>query len=402
MRTVTAALAMQGRHHTWVLDDGRSDEVRDLAAALGARYVRRLSSNGAKAGNINHALSIAHGDVFAVLDADFVPPADFLRRTVPALVADSGLAFVQARWSHANRNHNWLTRAQGILLDSHFAVEQEARFRAGLPMSFNGTAGVWSREAIDNGGGWTGDTLTEDLDLSMRCALKGYRMAFVHDLEVPGELPETAAAWRAQQARWTKGHAQCARKLLPLIWASKFPVRTKVAMTLQMCQFGFYLLAGASAVISLVLMYLDAVYLDSVAMLGLTVTALGISTSLFYLRLGQQMLGRDHEAYFLPSLLLAMVFPSGLVLSNARATYEAFAGTPMDFTRTPKSGAVIVGGWRGSPELVAGISLPVFALTEQAWSLPFFIIAAAGLLLIGGMGWQGTARLPTRDAGPGE
>ena len=394
-----------------LLDDGPAHKhdalvaaVRDVVPAdVNLKIMRRGERAGFKAGNLAFGLTRSQAPYVAVFDADFVPPSDFLRRTVPALVADNGLAFVQARWGHANRNRNWLTRAQGFLLDSHFAVEQEARFRAGLPMSFNGTAGVWSREAIDNGGGWTGDTLTEDLDLSMRCALKGYRMGFVHDLEVPGELPETAAAWRAQQARWTKGHAQCARKLLPQIWASNFPVWIKTAMTLQMCQFGFYLLAGVSAVISLVLMYMDAVYLDSVAMLGLFVTALGISTSLFYLRLGQQMLGRDREAHFLPSLLLAMVFPSGLVLSNARATYEAFAGTPMDFTRTPKSGAVIVGGWRGSPELVAGISLPVFALTEQAWSLPFFIIAAAGLLLIGGMGWQGTmARLPARDAGPGE
>ena len=179
----------------------------------------------------------------AIFDADFVPPPDFLRRTVPALVADSGLAFVQARWGHANRNANWLTRAQGMLLDSHFAVEQEARFRAGLPMSFNGTAGVWSGAAIENGGGWTGDTLTEDLDLSMRCMMKGWRTALMSDVEVPGELPETAAAWRAQQARWTKGHAQSARKLLPAIWAERRAAVEKAAMTLQMCQFAFYTLA---------------------------------------------------------------------------------------------------------------------------------------------------------------
>ena len=141
--------------------------------------------------------------------------ADFLRRTVPVLLADSGLAFVQSRWGHANRGANWLTRVQGLLLDSHFAVEQEARFRAGLPMSFNGSAGVWNRTAIEQGGGWTGDTLTEDLDLSMRCMMQGWRGAMVSDLVVPGELPQTAAAWRAQQARWTKGHAQVARKLLP-------------------------------------------------------------------------------------------------------------------------------------------------------------------------------------------
>src|SRR5258708_5004434 len=136
------------------------------------------------------------------------PARDVLRRTVPALVGDVGLAVVQARWGHANRARNWLTRAQGVLLDGHFAVEQEARFRSGLPISFNGTAGVWRREAIEHGGGWTGDTLTEDLDLSMRCALKGWRAALISDLEVPGELPEPAAAWRSQQARWTEGHPQ--------------------------------------------------------------------------------------------------------------------------------------------------------------------------------------------------
>lgn len=396
--------------HIQLLDDGPAHKHEALVASareiipdgVNLAIMRRGERAGFKAGNLAFGLKHSQAPYVAVFDADFVPPSDFLRRTVPALVADSGLAFVQARWTHANRNRNWLTRAQGFLLDSHFAVEQEARFRAGLPMSFNGTAGVWAREAIDNGGGWTGDTLTEDLDLSMRCALKGYRTAFVNDLEVPGELPETAAAWRAQQARWTKGHAQCARKLLPQIWASRFPLWLKTAMTLQICQFSFYLLAGASAIISLTLMYMGVVYLESVATLGLIVTALGISTSLFYLWQGQTMLGREREPYFLQSLLLAMVFPSGLVLSNARATYEAFAGTPMDFARTPKAGAAMAGGWRGSPELVAGILLPIFALTEQAWSLPFFMFAAAGLLAIGGMGWQGTARLPARDAGPGE
>ena len=131
---------------------------------------------------------------------------------------------MQARWGHANREQNWLTAAQGFLLDSHFAVEQEARFRLGLPISFNGTAGVWARAAIEDGGGWTGDTLTEDLDLSIRCALKGWRGAILSDLEVPGELPDTAAAWRAQQARWTKGHAQVARKLVPEIWGERLAV----------------------------------------------------------------------------------------------------------------------------------------------------------------------------------
>ena len=403
MRVAAAACRLDWPHDKLsiqVLDDGPEAKHAALVAAIMAqtpagidlKVMRRGERAGFKAGNLAFGLSHSSAPYVAVFDADFVPPSDFLRRTVPALVADEKLCFVQARWGHANREKNWLTRAQGVLLDSHFAVEQEARFRAGIPLSFNGTAGVWNRAAIDNAGGWTGDTLTEDLDLSMRCALKGWRMAMVSDLEVPGELPETAAAWRTQQARWTKGHAQCARKLVPQIWASNFPVWKKAAMTLQICQFAFYTFAGLSAVISLTLMAMGIVYYPSVALLGLCVTILGLTASVGYLWTGQHMLGRGNASYVLHSVVLAIVFPSGLILSNARATYEAFTGATMDFARTPKAGAVSAGGWRGRPELAAGLLLPIFALTEQAWSAPFFMFAAAGLVSIGMMGWTGSIR----------
>ena len=390
-----------------LLDDGPAWKHEALKTALlkiipsdiDFSVMRRGERAGFKAGNLAYGLKHSQAPYVAVFDADFVPPPDFLRRMVPALIADSGLCFVQARWGHANRDANWLTRAQGFLLDSHFAVEQEARFRAGLPMSFNGTAGVWSRAAIDHAGGWTGDTLTEDLDLSIRCVLKGWRSAFVSDVEVPGELPETAAAWRAQQARWTKGHAQCARKLLPQIWASDFSLSLKTALTLQICQFSFYLLAGASIVLGMSLMYIGIATLESISALGLFITALGIGASLFYLSLGQAVLNRRSEPRFIQSLLMAMVFPSGLVLSNARATYEAFTNTQMDFARTPKAGEAATGTWRGSSEIAVGLLLPIFALTEQAWSAPFFIIAATGLLSVGAMGWTGTAGMArTRTA----
>jgi len=381
-----------------LLDDGSAEHHEELAARVtalmpeGVRFnvLRRGVRTGFKAGNLAFGLTHSEAPFVAVFDADFVPEPDFLHRTVPALIADAGLSFVQARWGHANRDRNWLTRAQGLLLDGHFAVEQEARFRGGLPISFNGTAGVWRREAIEDGGGWTGDTLTEDLDLSIRCALRGWRAAFVPDVVVPGELPETAAAWRAQQARWTKGHAQCARKLLPLVWGSAQPLWLKAAMTLQMCQFAFYSLAFTSAVISLTLMYMDVVYLQGVAMLGLAVTAFGLGSSLAYLWLGQKLLGRDRMIGLHRSLLLAMVFPSGLVLANARATYEAFFSRTMAFQRTLRPGERDAGGWRGGPELITGLLLPAFAFAEQVWSAPFFAFAVAGLVSIGAMGFSGS------------
>jgi cellulose synthase/poly-beta-1,6-N-acetylglucosamine synthase-like glycosyltransferase len=391
-----------------LLDDGRAisheelrRNVQDIVPeGINLRVLRRGERTGFKAGNLAFGLQHSDAPYVAVFDADFVPSPDFLRQTVPALVADERLAFVQARWGHANRSLNWLTRVQGFLLDGHFAVEQEARFRAGLPISFNGTAGVWSRAAIDNGGGWTGDTLTEDLDLSVRCALKGWKSAIVSDVEVPGELPETAAGWRAQQARWTKGHAQVAGKLLPAIWESNQSLAVKAALTLQVCQFAFYTLAASSVLISLTLMALGAVYLKPVTELGLGVSALGLITSLSYLYTGQALLGRGNEPYIPLSLLLAIVFPSGLILANTRATFEALFGTPMDFTPTPKAGGVAIGAWRGHPEIFVGLFLPGFALAEQAWSVPFFIIAAAGFLSVGAMGWSGTAAAPGGNVVP--
>jgi cellulose synthase/poly-beta-1,6-N-acetylglucosamine synthase-like glycosyltransferase len=382
-----------------LLDDGPAERHEALTEAVRAvvpqgvrvTILRRGKREGFKAGNLAFGLVHSQAPFVAIFDADFVPAPDFLRRTVPALVADQGLAFVQARWGHANRDTNWLTRAQGVLLDAHFAIEQEARFRIGIPFSFNGTAGVWRRDAIDNAGGWTGDTLTEDLDLSVRCAMKGWRAAMLPDIEVPGELPETAAAWRAQQARWTKGHAQVARKLLPKIWASRLSFAIKTTLTLQVCQFSFYTLAGITAAINLILIYMGVQYIEAVANFGLVVTGLGLSASTSYLWLGQRMLGHERAVGLKRSIVLAIVFPTGLVLSNARATYEAFSGADMNFARTPKSGTAQIGGWRGGPELLVGFILPFFVLAEQAWSAPFFIFAVAGLLSIGAMGFSGSA-----------
>jgi len=408
LRVVAAAAKLDwpsDRLEIQLLDDGPTYKHEALAKAVAeivpegvtVSILHRGERVGFKAGNLAFGLRHSNAPYVAIFDADFVPPPDFLRRMVPALVADTGLCFVQARWGHANRFANWLTRAQGFLLDSHFAVEQEARFRTGLPISFNGTAGVWNRAAIEACGGWTGDTMTEDLDLSIRCALKGWRAAMISDLEVPGELPETAAAWRAQQARWTKGHAQVARKLLPAIWQSNRPLWERAAMTLQICQFAFYSLATASVSISLMLMAMGVVYLQSVAELGLSVTVLGLLGSVTYLSSGQYLLGRKDEPSFGRALLLAIIFPSGLILANTWATFDAFATRNTVFAWIPTTSAAYSRAWRGRPELAAGLLLPVFAFAEQAWSAPFFAFAAAGLLSIGAMGWTGTGQVPARD-----
>jgi cellulose synthase/poly-beta-1,6-N-acetylglucosamine synthase-like glycosyltransferase len=405
LRVAAAACALdwpRDRLTIQILDDGTEDNHAVLAAGLtgiaphgvNLQLLRRGSRKGFKAGNLAFGLSHCDAPYVAIFDADFVPSPDFLRRTVPALVADNGLCFVQARWGHNNRDLNWLTRVQGVLLDSHFAVEQEARFRAGLPMSFNGTAGVWNRIAIEQAGGWTGDTLTEDLDLSMRCALKGWRAAMLPEIEVPGELPPTAAAWRAQQARWTKGHAQCARKLLPLVWASAKPLAVKLAMTAQMCQFAFYTLAFTSAAISLTMMAVGIKPYDIVADLGIVVTIVGLACSIGYLWFGQRMLNRERAEGLYRTLVLAVVFPSGLILANTWATLEAFFSTRMDFIRTLRAGEIVKGGWRGAPELIVGASVGTLAVVESSWAALFFVFAVSGLVSIGTMGATGAVMKP--------
>src|SRR5690606_3294449 len=204
------------------------------------RVVTRADRGGYKAGALAHGLTTARGAFVAVFDADFVPEPDFLRRTVPVLAADPGLGLVQARWRHLNAEGSVLTRVQAALLDTHFVVEQDVRSAAGLFLNFNGTAGLWRRACIDDAGGWQSDTLTEDLDLSYRAQLRGWRFRFLGDVAVPAEIPATAAAWRQQQFRWTKGSAETARKLLGALWRAPVRPGVKVQGTIQLGGFAVY------------------------------------------------------------------------------------------------------------------------------------------------------------------
>ena len=218
-----------------VLDDS-TDETSALAAAaverlrargLAVAHLRRAHRRGFKAGALAAGLEAARGELIAVFDADFVPPPGFLTATVPSF-ADPAVGMVQARWEHLNREASLLTRVQALLLDGHFAVEHRARHVAGCFFNFNGTAGIWRRQAIADAGGWAHDTLTEDLDLSYRAQLAGWRFVYLPDVAVPAELPADAASFKAQQRRWAKGSLQTARKVLPRLLAARLPWRVKL------------------------------------------------------------------------------------------------------------------------------------------------------------------------------
>jgi cellulose synthase/poly-beta-1,6-N-acetylglucosamine synthase-like glycosyltransferase len=218
-----------------ILDDSTDDTRKIIDERLdywqrkgiNMKVLRRSHREAYKAGALNNGLTQANGEYIAIFDADFVPPSDFLLRSMGCF-SDQKIGMVQARWGFLNSEHSWLTRIQSLLLGPHFSIEHWVRFRRGLFFNFNGTAGIWRRCTIESAGGWQHDTVTEDLDLSYRAQLAGWRFIYLDDLEVPSELPVTMSAFRSQQQRWAKGSIQTARKILPRILTSDLPIHVKV------------------------------------------------------------------------------------------------------------------------------------------------------------------------------
>jgi len=378
------------------------DDSTDGSCALSGEAVARLQEAGMsvellhrrrrtayKAGALAAGLVRSDAPFVAIFDADFIPAPSWLRDTIGVLAADPALAFVQTRWGHLNPGGNFLTRAQVRLLDAHFRVEQEARFRLGLPVPFNGTCGVWRRTAIEDAGGWQGDTLTEDLDLSLRARMRGWRSAYLNDVLVPGVLPESAQAWRAQQFRWSKGFVQCAVKLSPQVWRSPvLPLWQKLMVTLQMAQPLAFLLGAACTLLGLPYISGAVVASPELARLALAASALGMLGTLGFLGAG---VSGETSARALRELVGTMFLTTGLLLSNARAGIEALLGRRSEFVRTPKPrfqrgsqpGRTAPLGYYGVIEVGAALGLLGFALLERPLSVFYLTLVIGGLLVLG-------------------
>lgn len=327
-----------------VLDDS-TDETVVVASAVVERYaalghpityIHRTNREGFKAGALAHGLLTATGELIAIFDADFVPPEDWLMRVVHHF-ADPGVGMVQTRWTHLNREYSFLTEVEAILLDGHFVLEHGARARSGVFFNFNGTAGMWRRQAIEDAGGWQHDTLTEDTDLSYRAQLKGWKFKYVQDIECPAELPIEMTAFKVQQARWAKGLVQTGKKILPILFRSRVPLRVKV-------EAWYHLSANISYPLMIIFstLLLPAMIIRSfggwVQMLVIDLPLFLASTfsiSSFYLVSQKELFPRSwfRTFLFLPFL---MSFGIGLTLTNTRAVLEALLGVKSAFKRTPK------------------------------------------------------------------
>ena len=330
-----------------VLDDSTDETtevVRRTVERLRAQGVRivhrhRTQRTGFKAGALAKGLAQAHGEFLALFDADFVPPPDFLRRTLPHF-QDSRVAFIQTRWGHLNRDYSLLTFLQSLAIDAHFMVEQFARSRAGYWFNFNGTAGVWRREAIEDAGGWTADTLTEDLDLSYRAFLRGWHALYLREVEVPAELPVNFSAYRRQQHRWARGSLECAMKLIPQVWNAPIPLAKKLEATLHLTGYGVHLLLGALTLLYPLVLLLSQRYPGLIALFGIAFifNATAFAPTLFFV-IAQQQLGRRWWR-LLPAILFITALGAGMMLNTIRAALQIFWKRRSVFERTPKFGIV--------------------------------------------------------------
>jgi cellulose synthase/poly-beta-1,6-N-acetylglucosamine synthase-like glycosyltransferase len=327
-----------------VLDDS-TDETREVASAIVDRYaalghnivyLHRTNRHGFKAGALDAGLKVAKGEFIAIFDADFVPPQDWVMRVIHHF-AEPEIGMVQTRWTHLNRNYSMLTQIEAILLDGHFVLEHGARARAGEFFNFNGTAGMWRRQAISDGGGWQHDTLTEDTDLSYRSQMAGWKFKYLPDVECPSELPIEMTAFKTQQARWAKGLIQTSIKILPRVWRSKTPLRNKIESVYHLTanlSYPLMVIMSALLIPAMICRFYQGWFQMLIIDFPLF-TASSFSIAVFYVMSQREIHPKTWKKtfYYLPFLMAVGI---GLTVTNTKAVMEALLGIKSAFVRTPK------------------------------------------------------------------
>ena len=329
-----------------LLDDS-TDITTDIAVHAVARlkrdgvdvvHVRRADRSGFKAGALAAGLAVSDAPYVAVFDADFVPPSAWLRGAMAAILAEPKAAFVQTRIEWGNGERNWLTRAQRLMQDAHFAVEQDIRARRGVPFQFNGTGGIWRRAAVEEAGGWSHDTLSEDLDLVLRTYLKGWRGVFLMEPHVVGELPSKLDDFSAQQGRWSKGFMQVARKLLGPIWYADWPAEAKLTTTVALGQQLIFPVL-AVGIVALILSVIGHGHLLGFFRFLLWLWFIVLLAVLFGMTWGAyRRLRRGDLVRYLVTAASIPALIVYLAAANAGAIIGAGLGRKTEFNRTPKAG----------------------------------------------------------------
>jgi cellulose synthase/poly-beta-1,6-N-acetylglucosamine synthase-like glycosyltransferase len=347
VRTVCKVKYPSEKLEIQVLDDS-TDETQDILKSIvkeyqnlnfNIKYIHRVNRTGFKAGALKEGLSVAEGEFVAIFDADFLPNSDFLLDTIPHF-NNPKVGMVQTRWEHLNEEYSFITKAQALALDGHFAIEQQVRYKSGFFINFNGTAGIWRKSCIYDAGNWQPDTLTEDLDLSYRAQLKGWKFVYLNDVTSPAELPADINALKTQQFRWTKGAVETAKKLLPAVLKSNFPLKVKLESFVHLTSnivFPFIVIVAILNVPIVILKNITTSYDNFYSLMSIFVLA-SISTFLFY-TFAQKTIHLDWQK----RLLLFPLFLAGsmgFAVNNTKAVIEALIGKKSGFVRTPKAGII--------------------------------------------------------------
>ncbi len=335
------------RFEIHVLDDS-TDETIEIALekinhykklGFNIEHMHRDDRSGYKAGALKAATDDARGEFIAIFDADFLPNADFLRKTIPSF-NDPKVGVVQTRWDHINEHYSLLTRMQAFQLNVHFTVEQQGRESADYLLQFNGTAGLWRKEAIMDAGGWEADTLTEDLDLSYRAQLKGWKIVYLEEVGSPAELPSEIAGLKSQQFRWMKGGAETAKKMLPTVWGSDLGMKKKINATLHLLSSTIFIFVYAIGVFSVPLLFyitpLDInINILTIFMVGL----LSIMMVYYVANANTSWKGESFGRILCKFIFIFPIFLAismGLSLHNSIAVIQGYLGKKSAFVRTPK------------------------------------------------------------------
>lgn len=383
------------------LDDS-TDETREIvqkaverwrAQGVNIQHIHRTERTGFKAGALAAGMALTRAPLIAYFDADFVPPRDFLEKTIPHF-ANPKLAFLQTRWGHINRDYSLLTFLQALAIDAHFIVEQFARARGGYWFNFNGTAGVWRKRAIEDAGGWKQDTLTEDLDLSYRAFLKGWEAMYLREVVTPAELPVTFRAYQRQQHRWAKGSLECAQKLLPQVWRAPIPFARKLEATFHLTGYSIHLLMFALMLVYPAIAFYSQQFPSLIALYGIgAFFNLSALAPTMYFALAQKELGSDWWRK-IPAILFIMALGAGMMPNTVRAAWEIVTGRGKRFERTPKFGVATnaeawvnkkyqlrLDVWVLFEGLVAlwNVFTFIYAVQIQQWVIAFY----AGLFVVG-------------------
>jgi cellulose synthase/poly-beta-1,6-N-acetylglucosamine synthase-like glycosyltransferase len=328
-----------------ILDDSTDDTVEIAKAVAGEMrrqgfdigYIHRDDRTGFKAGALKEGLKYAKGELVGIFDADFIPNPEFLKETVPYFT-DPRIGMLQTRWGHINSDYSLLTRAQSMGIDGHFGIEQAARAWSGFFMNFNGTAGIWRKKTIEDAGGWQADTLTEDLDLSYRAQLKGWKLKFVSDVVCPAEVPVTINAFKSQQHRWAKGSIQTAKKNLGKLFKSDISPLIKFQAFMHLTHYMVHPMMLLVVLTSIPMLY-SQWFFDSLAYPIMIFTLLCLATcgpSSMYL-FSQRVLYHDWKSR-IKILPFLMCLGTGIAVNNTKAVLEAFLNIKSGFIRTPKYG----------------------------------------------------------------